>query len=310
MSKKAPKKRLGRTLSPAKGPGIIKLPKRVGSASDPIRIGLLSWSQRYTKESTYWSDMDLVYSLERVAKAGINTDLILCSGVHIFSEANESDATTALKITQAASGCPVLTEWSDDDDEYSEWWLADGSDWHQVRRDQHVKSSSQVGAGGKKVLSEIEDGFGMLRIGKGPTLVVLICNEGRILARDPTASVIAPGVTHPPTGIPAVFSGSWAVLHPSHRPHKYRTIRRGWDLLGNTKKNGTAIFKGVTATTQAAQDKTLPPKGVFHAGPWQPGVDWQERASTSKFVGGMRRKSLAPTKIRGLVEIRYAEFTL
>lgn len=289
-----------------KGPGVIKLAPRSGSPADCARVGLLSWSQRCTQDGGEWTENDLIESLSRVREQReIKADLILCSGVSFFSETNESDARTAQRITDASGGCPVLMEWPDEEG-HSEWWLAQDEKWHLVRCDQYVKSANKVGSGGKLVLEEIEAGFGMLRVGKGPTMLLLICNEARILNRSATASAISPGVTQPPSGIPGIFSKDWVLLHPAHRPHAHRTHRRGWDLLGKTKVNGDGLFQ--SATSPKPSGLTRGPRVVLHAGPWQPGVDWQERASVSKFVSGARRRPKHPIKEEGLVEIRYAEF--
>lgn len=291
-----------------KGPGVIELPHRSSAQEGTTRIGLLSWSQRYTGDGSAWVEDDLIYSLGRMRKQReIDADLILCSGVSFYSEAKESDHATARRITTASGGCPVLMEWPDDDDR-NEWWLARDDNWERVRCDQYVKTASKVGSGGRLVLEEIGADFGMLRVENGPTMVLLICNEARILGRDATDSVISRIVTRPSTGVPGVFSNEWVLLHPSHRPHRRRSHYNGWDLLGKTRMNGDALFQCVTVPSPVSADGSKHPTSVFHAGPWQPGVDWQESASVCKFVNGKRRKSQQPVTVDGLVEIRYAEF--
>jgi hypothetical protein len=310
MGDKAPTKRgRGADLNRPKGQGPFRLPLKEGRER-PI-IGAISLSQRFAKESCWWSDRDLIAALTTVnAARPMTADLVLCSGIHIFSEAHtETDATTARLITTAAGNRPVLMEWPSDD-ERNEWWLASGDQWSLVRHSQHIVTANQVGAGGRRVLEEIHDGYGVIQIGTADPLVLLICNEGRLLSRDPRTSAVASAVTRPSKGIPAVMKSSWGVLHPSHRPHHYRRARRGWDLLGRTKGYQRGIFEEVTSSAARAVDGTRAPTNVIHAGPWEPDQDWQKRAAVCRFRGGKRWRKSTPVHVPGLVEVLYAEFTV
>lgn len=275
-----------------------------------LRVGCLCWSQSNTDEARFLPASELVRSLTLVRKEReFDADLILCSGTPIWTD---TDGDPFDAIANAAGEVPVLAEWRDSEEDPAEWWLSAPAGWQQVRIDQRFVLASEASTKGRVTLAEIDNGWGAIGFsGVSTTLVLLLCNEARILGNG-SQSIVAKALTKK-SAAPAVFQGDWALLHPSHRPYASTSAYRGWGLVGTTKYAGSlrdALFRRVTTPGLKFQDNTRAPRAVFHAGSWQPERPLQERTSGCVFRDGQRFRSNAPVLIDGLVQLRYAEFTL
>ena len=292
-----------------------------------LRIGALAWSQYERSEQRWLTDQELAESVALVAKElvakgakGIEADIIICSGAAIWTDREAYEDRLARDLTTASGGVPVLIEWKDDSGDPAEWYLADGDRWHLVRTCQYFSESKDTRRVGHEVLKEIGSGFGRIRV-EGPTdgssaeLVVLLCNEARLLQTTTTDGLFK-NILNRPNALPNPFSGAWYLLHPSHRPYA-NSRQAGVGLVATwynpaTAEDAEAIFVGATRAPTAYKDGSRGPRAIVHAGPFSPRRQSDRDVATTAFAGGAMVTPSTPggkpVVVPGLVEVQYAEF--
>lgn len=312
---------LSRRLRRAKRAGNVHTIKGRG-VSGSLRVGALSWSQFHDGRQRWIPDEELTRSLrlvserlEAIGASGIDADVVVCSGAAIWSPRKASYDSVSREIVKASGGVSVLSEWKEERGDPAEWNLADGDGLYTIRNCQYVTASDKAKRDGHLVLEEIGTGVGRIRVGKTAELVLILCNEARILQHSSGDGLFSQ-LRNRSEPLPGVFSGPWFMLHPSHRP--YRNTREGGVGLvakwfnASSGQNEEPVFEIATSRKVPYKDGTHAPRAVVHAGPFNPNRPNERELATMAFEGGRSVKHATPggtpITVPGLVEVQYAEF--
>lgn len=287
------------------------------SGGNALRVGTLTWSQFEDSKQRRVTDEDVARSLELVRERlgqgnDIRADVVLCSGAAMWSDRRANYDVISRELMAAAGGAPVLFEWRDEQGDPASWWLTAHDSMVQIRTCQYIEMANHAKRDGHEVIREIESFYGRIRVADRAELVVILCNEARMLQHTTPKGLFA-GVRQRPAQLPEPFNRPWYMLHPSHRP--YQNSRQAGVGLVDTwfnpasGRNEEPVFVEATRKNSKYADGSMAPRAIVHAGPFNLRRPNERELATVAFADG---RVVAPARPRvnvpGLVDVQYAEF--